>query len=88
MMASPPKQVSCMFICAVYILGRQLDGALHRGANRENFLSSFGSGIAESVQWFTQIGYHLSNFIAAQVSPFSFARVVSAHVYYYYYDGR
>jgi hypothetical protein len=72
-----------MFICAVYILGRHLDGALHRGANRENFLSSFGSGIAESVQWFAQIGFHLNNFIAAQVSPFSFARVVSAHVYYY-----
>lgn len=58
-----------MFICAVYILGRHLDGALHRGANRENFLSSFGSGIAESVQWFAQIGFHLNNFIAAQVSP-------------------
>ena len=60
-------QVSCMFLCAIYILGRDLEGGQHGGPLNEPFLASFAAGIAETVRWYASIGYLLNGFLGVQL---------------------
>lgn len=66
-MTRTPRQVSCLFLCAIYILGRSLDRGQYGGPLDEPFLASFASGIAETVTWFSRVGYHLNGFLSTQV---------------------